>query len=325
MAVGVWPPLQGFGDPHQSTLRHIPSAANPNPSFFLSGPLSALLSAIESQCRLQDMDDEVVYYVNRDSAGWVEQHVRRHVYIELKLECTRNRVRNEHRARDDWVCLYCRGSFPSKLRLTDHRCGGCPHGPVNSRGLKWQLPVYPNLKTTKQGKDLKMALQRGDVWENLQDEEVWFTLNPELLDVTKPPPERACSRVGLWRRRWRPWRPNLHHAQIPPLNNRGRPHGAKRQPLPGKNLPLACPLPQPMWTFRMTQAMRLRRPLPLRSLTSVGMLKWMAATAPPFRDDSGDPSIENTVMVGINAHQTLHDLHNPQLVSFGYLRPTPFG
>ena len=106
-----------------------------SPSFCL-GPLSALFLAIDSQCRLQDMDeeahaamaedDEVVYYVNMDSAGWVEQHVRRHVYLELKLECTRNRMRNEHRARDDWVCLYCRNTIPSKLRLTDHRCGGCP-------------------------------------------------------------------------------------------------------------------------------------------------------------------------------------------------------
>ena len=172
MAVGACPHLEGFGDPHQEALRHIPCAANRNPSSFCCGPLSALLLAIDSQSCLQDMDDEVVYYVNRDSAGWVEQHVRRHVYIELKLECTRNRVRNEHRARDDWVCVYCRGSFPSKLRLTDHRCGGCPCGPVNSRGLRLQLPVYPNLKTAKQGKDLKLALERGDVWENLQDKEV---------------------------------------------------------------------------------------------------------------------------------------------------------
>jgi hypothetical protein len=179
MAIDAWPPLDGFGDPR---------APNPNPSSLFFGPLGTLLLAIDSQSRVQDMDDEVVYYVNRDSAGWVEQHVRRHVYIELKLECYGNRTRNEHRARDDWVCVYCRGTFPSKLRLTDHRCSGCSCGPVNSRGLKWQLPVYPNLKTAKQGKDLKLALQRGDVWDNLQDEEVWFSLNPELLDVAKPPP-----------------------------------------------------------------------------------------------------------------------------------------
>jgi hypothetical protein len=158
MAVDACPPLEGFGDPHQSRLQHIPCATNHNPSSFFFGPLSALLLAIDSQCRLQDMDDKVVYYVNRDSAGWVEQHVRRHVYIELKLACTRNRTRNEYRAKDDWVCVYCRGSFPSKLRLTDHRCGGCPCGPVNGRGLKWQLPMYPNLKTAKQEKDLKLAL-----------------------------------------------------------------------------------------------------------------------------------------------------------------------
>lgn len=198
MAVGACPPLESFGDPQQGTPRHIPCAANSNRSSIFFGPLSALLVAIDSQSPVQDLDDkveaamaednEVVYYVNRDSAGWVEQHVRRHVYLELKLECYRHRIRNEHRARDDWVCLYCRGTFLSKLRLTDHRCVGCPCGPVNSRGVKWQLPVYPNLKTAKQGKDLKLALERGDVWENLQDEDVWYSLNPELLDVAKPPP-----------------------------------------------------------------------------------------------------------------------------------------
>ena len=198
MAVDSFPPLEGSGDLLTSTQRHIPCTATTHPPSFFLRPLSALFLAIDSQCRLQDMDDEahaamaeddeVVYYVNRDSAGWVEQHVRRHVYLELKLESTRNRTRNEHRARDDWVCLYCKGTFPSKLRLTDHRCGGCPCGPVNSRGITWELPVYPNLKTAKQGKDLKVALQRSDVWENLHDDEVWFTLNPELLDATKPPP-----------------------------------------------------------------------------------------------------------------------------------------
>ena len=128
-------------------------------------PLTALFLAID----LQNMEsgaqaqqraaDEVVYYVNRDHSGWVEQRVRRRVYIELKLECTRNRKRDLQKARDDWLCLYCGGSFPSKLRLTDHRVVGCPRGPVDANGEKFQLPVYPNLKTTKQGKDLKLALQ----------------------------------------------------------------------------------------------------------------------------------------------------------------------
>ena len=44
------------------------------------------------------------------------------------------------------------------------------------------------MKTSKQGKDLKLALQRHAVWDNLHDDKVWFTLNPELLDATKPPP-----------------------------------------------------------------------------------------------------------------------------------------
>ena len=68
-------------------------------------------------------EDEVTYFVNRDSQGWVQQTVRRRVYIELKLECTRNRIRDGHKARDDWLCAYCKCSFPSKLRLTDHRVG----------------------------------------------------------------------------------------------------------------------------------------------------------------------------------------------------------
>jgi hypothetical protein len=104
-------------------------------------------------------EDEVVYYVNIDFSGWVEQRVKRRVYIELKLECTRNRKRDVQKARDDWLCVYCTQSFTSKLRLTDHRVVGCPCGPVDSACSRWELPVYPNLKTAKQGKDLKLALQ----------------------------------------------------------------------------------------------------------------------------------------------------------------------
>ena len=67
-------------------------------------PETALFLAIDLHCRLQNMDsgahwacnegDEVVYYVNKDFSRWVEQHVRRRVYIELKLECTRNQSRD---------------------------------------------------------------------------------------------------------------------------------------------------------------------------------------------------------------------------------------
>ena len=124
MAVDVVPPPESFGDLQCRPLRHIPR--------LVLGPLSALLMAIDSHSSLQDTavqseaamadHDEVVYYVNRDSAGWVEQYVRRRVYIELKLESTRNRTRNTHKARDDWLCLYCRGSFPSKLRLPMWTC-----------------------------------------------------------------------------------------------------------------------------------------------------------------------------------------------------------
>ena len=160
-------------------------------------PELALFLAIDFDCFLQNMasatgareDQVVTYYVNRDSAGWVEQCVRRRVYIELKLECTRNRCMDNQKARDDWLCLYCRASFPSKLRLTDHRVVGCPCGPVDSKGVKWELPVYPNLKTAKQGKDLKLALQRGEgsIWRNLHDDAVWLDLNPELRDLIYPP------------------------------------------------------------------------------------------------------------------------------------------
>ena len=169
-------------------------------------PETALFLAIDIHCRLQNMNsgthrprndrDEVVYYVNRDFAGWVEQRVRRRVYIELKLECTRNRSRDVHKARDDWICLYCKASFPSKLRLTDHRVVGCPCGPVDSSGAKWELPVYPNLKTAKQGKDLKLALQRcdGSIWDNVHDNSIWLELNPELREPTLPP---AGARVQV--------------------------------------------------------------------------------------------------------------------------------
>ena len=180
--------------------RHIGCGTNIHPSTFLITPQAALFMTIDLHCCLQDMErhpqtpmpeeDMVIYYVNRDFAGWVEQHVRRRVYIELKLECTRNRARDVHKARDDWLCLYCRGYYPSKLRLTDHRVRGCPCGPVDSSGSRCELPVYPNLKTTEQGKVFKLILQRGDgfVWNKLHDMSVWLDLNPELKDVIYPPP-----------------------------------------------------------------------------------------------------------------------------------------
>ena len=163
-------------------------------------PKTALFLAVDLHCFLQNMasgaetplgvEDQVVYYVNRDFWGWVEQRVRRRVYIELKLECYGNRKRDVQKARDDWLCLYCRGSFTSKLRLTDHRVVGCPCGPLNATGTRLELPVYPNLKTAKQGKDLKAALERGDgsLWECLHDNSIWLELNPELQDPTFPPP-----------------------------------------------------------------------------------------------------------------------------------------
>ena len=197
MAVGDFPRRGGPSHLRPCRLHELASASDAEGSEFMLGPEKALFHAIDFHLSLQKMDscrgapeaDEVTYYVNRDSAGWVEQRVRRRVYIELKLECTRNRSRDTQKARDDWLCVYCKGSFPSKLRLTDHRVVGCPCGPVDSRGSKLQLPVYPNLKTAKQGKDLKLALQRGDgsVWSSLQDNSIWLDLNPELREVIYPP------------------------------------------------------------------------------------------------------------------------------------------
>jgi hypothetical protein len=160
----------------------------------------ALSRAIDLHCYLQNMDrqprasvpkrNEMTYYVNRAFAGWVEQHVKRRVYIELKLECIRNRSRDAGKAMDVWLCVYCRGYFPNKLRLTDHRIASCACGLVDSNRSKWNLPVYPNLKTAKQGKDLKKILQRGDgeLWHNLHDDAMWLDLNPELRDVIFLPP-----------------------------------------------------------------------------------------------------------------------------------------
>jgi hypothetical protein len=199
MAVGALPTLEGSKDHLARMYMHSSPLSNFHPPPFMLPPQTALFLAIDLHCSMQAMDsggqppftedDQVVYYVNRDFNGWVQQRVRRRVYIELKLECTRNRSRDVQKARDDWICLYCRGTFPSKLRLTDHRVVGCPCGPVDARGAKWELPVYPNLKNAKQGKDLKEALRQGDgsVWESLRDNTVWLQLNPECRDPVVPP------------------------------------------------------------------------------------------------------------------------------------------
>ena len=198
--MGVLGHGRGRDSSHGGTEHNHPhSACHKLPPSLRLAPQSALFLAIDLHCGLQMMDaeggapwpreDEVTYFVNRDSQGWVQQTVRRRVYIELKLECTRNRSRDGQKARDDWLCVYCRGSFPSKLRLTDHRLGGCPSGPVSPTGTKLELPVYHNLKTAKQGKDLKVALQRGErlLGDVLRDNSIWLELNPELKDASHPP------------------------------------------------------------------------------------------------------------------------------------------
>ena len=208
MAVGDFPLMGGNNSSRLRTLRDVACISGKHFHPFSIAPAMALFLAINLHRSLQRMDsharapkeDEVVYYVNRDSAGWVEQRVRRRVYIELKLECTRNRSRDNQKARDDWLCVYCKSAFPSKLRLTDHRVVGCPCGLVDESGLKLALPVYPNLKTAKQGKDLKLALQCGDgaVWQSLHDNSVWLELNPELRDVTYPPYGARVHKRSFW-------------------------------------------------------------------------------------------------------------------------------
>jgi hypothetical protein len=150
------------------------------------------------------------------------------------LECTRHRKRDVQKARDDWLCVYCTHSFTSKLRLTDHRVVGCPCGPVDSAGSRWELPVYPNLKTAKQGKDLKLALQRGDgnVWDTLHDNNIWMELNPELQDPTFPP---AGAKVQV--RRF--MEPTLDRLQASPHKGGGSSQGKHRPQRPPK--PRAAP------------------------------------------------------------------------------------
>ena len=220
MAIGAKPPEDGYKAHVRSMFRPSPRPLQFPLVGFMLPPQTALFLAIDLHCHLQGMvssEDEVVYYANRDFSGWVEQRVRRRVYIELKLDCTRNRKRDVQKARDGWLCLYCGASFPSKLRLTDHRVVGCLCGPVDSNGSKWELPVYPNLKTAKQGKDLKLALQRGsgDLWDSLQHSSIWSELNPELRDPTFPP---AGAKVQV--RRF--MEPTLDVLTASPATARGR-------------------------------------------------------------------------------------------------------
>ena len=248
MAVGPIPPMEGCTNPVPRMLRLATRAPKIHPPSFTLPPEIALFLAIDLHCVLQNMEsaahtplgaeDEVVYYVNRDFSGWVEQRVTRRVYIELKLECTRNRKRDGHKARDDWLCVYCRHSFTSKLRLTDHRVVGCPCGPLDSAGARWELPVYPNLKTAKQGKDLKLALQRGEgnVWDTLHDNAIWIELNPELEDPILPP---AGARVQV--RRF--MEPTLERLQASPAKGGGSAQGKHRPDRPPK--PRTAPAASP--------------------------------------------------------------------------------
>ena len=89
MAVGDFPLMGGNNSSRLCTLRDVACISGKHFHPFLIAPAMALFLAINLHRSLQRMDsharapkeDEVIYYVNRDSAGWVEQRVRRRVYI----------------------------------------------------------------------------------------------------------------------------------------------------------------------------------------------------------------------------------------------------
>lgn len=336
MAVAAFPPMEGPNNHQHRMSMHASRASNFQPPSFRLPPETALFLAIDMHCRLQNMhsrsqgpvtnEDVVIYYVNRDWSGWVEQRVTRRVYIELKLECTRNRSRDHHKARDDWICLYCRGSFRSKLRLTDHRVVGCPCGPVDSRGSKWELPVYPNLKNAKQGKDLKLALQRGDgsVWDSLQDNSIWLELNPELRDPTFPP---AGAKVQVR---------SFMEPTLDRLAASTGTAGGSAQPTPRPQRP------PPRKTFQRlrhrmlsTLKMTTRRTVKtsILKLVSVHMHRWQPITAystlhgsSTMRQENINRHLPNVLLVATGmeqTHQGTHHDHHVMRLDHHRL-PTPF-
>jgi hypothetical protein len=306
MAVGDNRPIdRKYSDP--LTGVHTNSVADMHCPPLMLAPETALFLAIDLHCSVQRMeserrsplpeDDHVTYYVNRDSAGWVAQRVRRRVYIELKLECTRNRSRDGQKARDDWLCVYCKGSFPSKLRLTDHRVSGCPRGPVDASGLRLELPVYPNLKTAKQGKDLKLALQRGEeaVWGSLHHNSIWFDLNPELKDVTHPPPgARVQHRQFML--------PTLEILTAnPPPPGHPQPQVKQKATRPSKP-DTASPAQLPMLTLKMMMTMKVN-PADIRR--NGHTQRWPGATVFSFQAARPSPSRRN------NLHKVYPDDRRP--------------
>lgn len=110
----------------------------------------------------------------------MQQHVSRQIYIELKIEVTRNCSRIVDSIIDQWFCHYCISLFFSKLHLTNYWVHRCSYGLVNGDGSRIQLYVYPNLKTTQQGKNRKVTLQRMDIEQSLHDCYVWSAINHEL-------------------------------------------------------------------------------------------------------------------------------------------------
>lgn len=118
-----------------------------------------LVDVVEKLCDMDHMhgDDEVVYFMNKDSARWVEQHVWRKVYIVLRIEATiscHNFIWDNMKDMGAWQSVYCMGFLLSKLRLTNHHSSGCPTSPIFAIGVKLELPMYPNLKMAKQSKDM---------------------------------------------------------------------------------------------------------------------------------------------------------------------------
>lgn len=124
----------------------------------------------------------MVYFVNKNYVGWVQQHVIGRIYIELKIKgiCNRSRIRNS--INDQSFCLYCTTFFVSKLCLTNYKIYRYFYGLVNSNGLKIKMFVYPNFKIIQQKKDLKATLQDVNIEQFLRIDYTWLAFNHEQHD-----------------------------------------------------------------------------------------------------------------------------------------------
>ena len=133
--------------------------------------------------QLQHSHGKVVHFDNQDLANWVEQHIQRRVYIELGIKAIGSDTCDIHKSWDDMQYVYCLEQFPSRLTLTYHQVGGRHAEPISFMGDKLELPsIYPNIYIAKQGKDLKIVLQRGDIDHSqfFHVDEYWSSSIPSL-------------------------------------------------------------------------------------------------------------------------------------------------